>query len=106
MEKAYGISWSAKADRDLKCLECQTSYPDEHTTQKRKDEIILAVRKLAQFPEFGRVLRFLGPSWRQIVCPPHRIIYYVHHDLQTVFISRIWHASRAEPTEDDLIPLR
>jgi plasmid stabilization system protein ParE len=105
MEKTYVIGWSPGAERDLECLDCHRARRGELAEQKLKDEILVAVRKLAQFPEFGRALRFLGPGWRQLLCRPYRIIYFIHHDSQTVFISRIWHASRAEPAEEDLIPL-
>ena len=78
---------------------------DERTLQRLKAGIFKRVELLGQFPEFGRELPRYGKQWRQLLYHPYRLIYFVEHSLKTVFISRIWHSSRAEPTEEDLIPL-
>ena len=106
MEKAYEISWSDRARRDLRCLDCHDPNFDERALDELKDGIMERVEFLASFPELGRVLREFGPDWRQLVFRPYRIIHFVDHSSHTVFISRVWHTSRDEPTKEDLIPLR
>ena len=106
MEKACEISWSPRARRDLRCLDCHDPDFDEHALHELKDGILQRVEFLKAFPQMGRPLRELGDDWRQLVFRPYRIIYFVAHSSHTVFISRIWHSSRTEPMEEDLIPLR
>ena len=106
MAETYEISWSSRSRRDLRCLDCHDPNYDEHALNELKDGIMQRVEHLASFPELGRSLRELGDDWRQLVFRPFRIIYFVDHPSRTVFISRVWHSSRAEPTEEDLIPLR
>ena len=106
MEKTCELSWSPRARRDLRCLDCHVPHFDERALDELKDGIFQRVEFLKSFPKLGRPLRKMGDDWRQLVFRPFRIIYFVDNASHTVFISRVWHASRAEPTEEDLIPLR
>ena len=106
MEKTYAIAWSPGSERDMNCLDCHQPHFDERALPRLKAGIFRRVELLGQFPEFGRELPRYGKQWRQLLYHPYRIIYFVEPSLQTVFISRIWHSSRAEPTEEDLTPLR
>ena len=106
MEKTCEISWSPRARRDLRCLDCHDPGFDERSLDELKDGILQRVEFLKSFPQMGRPLRELGEDWRQLVFRPYRIIYFVDDSSRSVFISRVWHSSRAEPTVDDLIPLR
>ena len=102
----YALEWSPRAKQDLRCLDCHTERLDEAAQALLAATIYAQAQVLIAFPEIGRSLLLLGANWRQLPRNPYRIIYFVEHSLQTVFISRIWHSSRAEPTEEDLIPLR
>jgi plasmid stabilization system protein ParE len=105
VEKADEIIWSPGARRDMRCLDCHAPHIDELSLDKLREAIVQRVEHLRRFPEMGRHLPRFGPDWRQIIFRPYRIIYFVERSGGKIYVSRIWHASRAEPAEEDLIPL-
>lgn len=58
-----------------------------------------SLRRLAQFPESGRVLpEFPDLPYREVIVPPYRFFYHVKDS--TVWIVAVWHGAQqpAEPT--------
>ena len=60
--------------------------------------LLASVRKLAQFPDFGRpVSEFGRPDLREIVVGRYRIVYRVSHDAKKIEILRFWNGHRGTP---------
>jgi toxin ParE1/3/4 len=53
----------------------------------------LALRRLAQFPESGRVIpEFPELPYREVLVPPFRFLYLVRGE--TVWIVAVWHSAQ------------
>src|SRR6478609_3613255 len=55
------------------------------------------IQILSGFPESGSMLPEKGvPEWRKLIVRSWKVAYRIEFDAHTVYIARIWHASRDE----------
>jgi plasmid stabilization system protein ParE len=62
------------------------------------NNLFQALERLADFPEYGRIVPELDDrTIREVIRKPCRIIYRVDRGKRTVEIARGWHAARGTP---------
>lgn len=94
----FKIILSPRALQDLQEIVRYISFDNPERAQSFGRELIDKTKRLAAFPEMGRVVPELGePNTRELVHTPYRIVYRVHHEKRLVEVSRFWHGARGTP---------
>jgi plasmid stabilization system protein ParE len=88
------ISFADSAFSDLdEVLEWYATRQVPDVGKQLVRDILLAVERLADFPESGRIVpEFSLANLRELIHPPFRIVYRL--DENRVRIVRIWHSER------------
>ena len=95
---ARKVIWSDEAIADLTAIVRYIAADRPSVAEKFGLTIFASTRKLADFPQAGRVVpEEHDTAVREIIVEPYRIIYEVNPDGQTVDILRVWHAARSRP---------
>jgi toxin ParE1/3/4 len=95
MPRKYRIAFATSAAQDLEAI--RTWYADQQIPEvgeRLVQEVPSAVKRLADFPESGRIVPEVDISnLREIIYPPFRIVHRV--DKHVVRIVRVWRSERA-----------
>ena len=95
---ARKVIWSDEAIADLAAAVRYIAVDRPRIAERFGLTIFDQTRKLAEFPQVGRILAEENdPAVREIIMEPYRIIYEVNPDGQTVRILRVWHGARGRP---------
>lgn len=95
---ARKVIWSDEAIADLAAAVGYIAVDRPAVADEFGLAIFEQTRKLADFPQIGRILpEENNAAVREIIFDPYRIIYEVNPDGQTVDILRIWHGARGRP---------
>jgi toxin ParE1/3/4 len=95
---ARKVIWSDEAIADLAGIVRCIAADRPVAAEKFGLTIFAATRKLAEFPQVGRVVPEEDePNVREIIVEPYRVIYEVNSNGATVDILRVWHAARGRP---------
>ena len=91
----YQVALSPSARRDLRAIVRYISLDSPERAVTFGQFLISNTKRLADFPELGRVVPEFGdPSLREIVVRSYRIIYRVDHGDCRVDVVRFWHGAR------------
>jgi addiction module RelE/StbE family toxin len=95
---ARKVIWSDEAIADLAAIVRYIAADRPTAAEKFGLTIFSATRKLADFPQAGRIVpEEHDAAVREIIVEPYRVIYEVNANGQTVDILRVWHAARGRP---------
>jgi plasmid stabilization system protein ParE len=94
----YQVSVSPSARADLCDIVRYISFDAPDRALQFGRFLVSRTKKLAQFPELGRVVPEFGDKGiREIVVRSYRVIYRVDHARRTVEVARFWHGARGAP---------
>ena len=93
------VAWSEDAAKDLSDIAEHIALDNPHAAERMDAMFVAAARRLADFPERGRMGRL--PGTREILPHRHyRMVYSISGD--TIWIEAIVHTAREwPPVEDD-----
>ncbi|MGE5294279.1 MAG: type II toxin-antitoxin system RelE/ParE family toxin [Solirubrobacterales bacterium] len=95
---AFAIRWAPSARLDIRELAAYIAESRPQASAHFITQVFLAVERLADFPESGRVVPEFGdPGLREIIRRPCRIVYRIRTQEGLVEIVRVWHAARGIP---------
>jgi len=95
---AYQLIWAPSARLDLRELASYIAEFRPEASTRFIRSVFQVVERLADFPEFGRIVpEFDDPSIREVIRKPCRIVYRVKSPERLVEIVRVWHAARGAP---------
>ncbi len=95
---AFKLIWSASAQLDVKDIAFFISEDNPSAARRVIQSLFLAVERLADFPESGRVVpEFDDPAIREVIRRPCRIVYRINRTERTVRRVRVWHSARGTP---------
>jgi len=95
----YRVVLSPSARADIRSIVRYISDDDPDRAMTFGRQLILEARKLAKFPELGRVVPEIGDrSIREIIVRRnYRVVYRVNRELKLIEVVRFWHAARGVP---------
>ncbi len=94
----YKIIFSEPSIDDLQDIVRFIARDNPQVATRFGGELIGAVRHLAKFPRFGRVVpEKNNADIREIIFKPYRIFYRVKDEVHLIEIIRFWHAARGAP---------
>ena len=89
------VRWTAKARDDLRSIHSHIARDSLGAANRLRDTLTAATRRLASFPESGRVVpEFDRADYREIIAGSYRIIYRVEPGRSVVTITMIVHGHR------------
>ena len=95
---ARKVIWSDEALADLGAIVSYVAADNCSAAESLGRTILERTRILAEFPQAGRVVpEERGPSVREIIVEPYRVIYELNATTGTVDVLRVWHAARGRP---------
>ena len=94
----YQVILSPSAQADLSDIVRYISLDAPDRALHFGQMLLSSTRKLAQFPEMGRVVpEFNKISIREIIVRSYRVVYRVDHARHSVEVARCWHGARGTP---------
>lgn len=94
----YQVTLSPLARADLRDIVRYISWDAPDRALQFGQVLLSSTRKLAQFPELGRVVpEFNEISIREIIVRSYRVIYRVDHARNSLEVARFWHGARGTP---------
>ena len=94
----YQVALAPTARRDLRDIVRYISLDSPERALAFGQLLISSTKRLAEFPELGRVVPEFGDSsLREIVVRAYRVIYRVDHADCRVDVARFWHGARGTP---------
>lgn len=95
---AFRLIWSPSARLDLKDIAAFIAEDNPLAADRFVEGLFQTVERLADFPEFGRIVPEFGdPNMREVIRKPCRIVYRIRRRKRTIEIARVWHAARGTP---------
>jgi len=95
---AFKLIWSPSARLDLKDIASFIAEDTPSAAERFVNNVFQTVERLADFPEFGRMVpEFDDPTIREVIRKPCRIVYRIDHRKRSIEIARVWHAARGTP---------
>lgn len=92
---AYKLIWSPAARDDLHDIVVFIARNNPNRAMSFGYELISETDRLADFPEFGRIVpEYRSENIREILFRPYRLVYRVDHERKLCQIVRIWHSAR------------
>ena len=92
---AYKLIWSPAARDDLHDITIFIARDDSDRAMSFGYQLISETDRIQGFPELGRIVpEYRNESIREIIFPPYRIVYRVHHGSKVCEIVRVWHSAR------------
>jgi len=90
------LRWSPQAARDLEAIRDYIASDSPRYAALVVERIVVAVERLTQFPESGRIVPERNdPALREVIVAPYRVVYRVR--LGLVEIATVFRASRMLP---------
>ena len=97
----YSLEWTRCAINDLRSLVHYIARDDRNTAERFGNRIIAKMETITTFPHIGRVVpEFHQEALREIILPPYRLIYEVDEKNLRIYVLRIWHGARGNPSID------
>jgi toxin ParE1/3/4 len=94
----FKVILAPRAIQDLQEIIRYISIDNPTRAESFGRELIGKTRRLASFPEMGRVVPEVNdPSIREIIYHTYRIVYRVRQPERRIEVSRFWHAARGTP---------
>lgn len=94
----YQVVLSPSARADLRSIVRFISFDAPDTALQFGQFLVSQTKRLAQFPELGRVVpEFDDDLLREIIVRSYRIVYRLDHSKHLIEIVRFWHAGRGDP---------
>ena len=94
----YQVVLGPSARRDLRDIVRYISSDAPDRAVEFGHFLISRTKRLAEFPELGRVVPEFGDSRiRELIVRSYRVVYRVDHRERFVEIIRFWHAARGTP---------
>jgi len=90
------LRWSPQSARDLESIRDYIAVDSPRYAALVIERIVVAVERLTQFPESGRIVPERNdPALREVIVAPYRVVYRVRPGL--VEIATVFRASRILP---------
>ena len=87
------VIWTVPAFNDLDEITDYIALDKVSAAIKLADKILEKVKRLADFPESGRLLpEFDNDKYREVIVQPCRILYYIEQD--KVYITHVMRSER------------
>ena len=94
----YQVVLSPSARADLRDIVRYISLDAPDRALRFGQFLVSHTRRLAQFPELGRVVpEFHDSLIREIIVRSYRVVYRLDHSARLVEVIRFWHAARGIP---------
>ena|SRR5438309_7741444 len=92
----YRVVLSSSARADIRSIIRYISDDNPNRAMTFGRQLILETKKLAKFPELGRVVLEIGDRLIReiIVRRNYRVVYRVNHEQKLIEVVRFWHAAR------------
>ena len=95
---AFKLIWSPSARLDLKDIAAFIAEDSPSAADRFVKSLFEAVKRLADFPESGRIVPEFGDrNIREVIRKPVRIVYRIRRRKCTIEIARVCHAARGKP---------
>jgi len=95
---AFDLIWSPTAKLDLMDIVAFIAEDSSSAAERFVRSLFQVVERLADFPEYGRIVpEFNDPAIREVIRKPCRIVYRLDSNKRNIEIVRVWHSARGTP---------